>query len=256
VKITATSTEQIIAGTQASFTSRDNFWDCAIDRMPISDGSNDLLDASYTTAAANGTPVCVISEHDRGGQAAAPTRLRNLDGRIREHAHLSIGRSVLDSPFDAVGTQLFSGAPSMAWHVEKFNYAEMIKAATTIDVYRRMPCRATIKRAIVEVTQQFANAAGNVTLNLYEATAFATILTASNLEAATGTVYGELAAEHGTAWKAAIGVRPAVGWGTTWSVLLNLVTTGGNWGNGTITNLTAGEFILYLEYEVPPRSGT
>ena len=257
VKIVATGTEQ--SGTNGVFTSEMNFYEGmgngrGTGKLSISDGTNDLLDPSYANAGTNGVPTMVSSMGDRGGHTAAPERLSCRDNRIIERPYLMIGRHSIDPPYDLAGTELYNGQDG--WLVLEVSHLELYKAAMTIDLYRRMPARSFLKDAFIEVTEQFANAAGNVTLNLYEATAFSTILTASNLEAASGTTYGQVTAERGAAWKADIGVRPAVAWSADWYVLLNLVTTGGNFGNGSATNLTAGKLKLSLKFDRPPRSGS
>ncbi|MGL4442662.1 MAG: hypothetical protein ACRCU1_03485 [Alsobacter sp.] len=239
VKITASSLQ---VGGSASFESRQNHWDCAIDHIPIFEGVNDLLGGTY--AGGGGVATNALSENDSGGQTAAPGRLRNVTGLIRESAAHQLWRVT------EMGNVVFSGASARYWHVDRFRYTDFSAVASTLQtVYRRLPPRATITAVRVEIVTPFANAAGTTTLNLYEAHTGGTLITACNIEAAAGTVYGETNVELGTAWKNEIGIRPAAAtWATPWLINFDFATVGAN-----LSALTNGELLISIEYSVPPR---
>lgn len=256
VKVLAAGTQygDSVAG---AVISEQNWYYGATDHAPIYESANDLLGAVYAVgSAANGVPTKIRSTGDNGGISGISRRLRDLSGTVEETSRLQTYELAISDGSQIVGSRVYSGAPGRAWHVQRFKYTDFAnRAATTGFQYFRLPARARITAVYLEVVTPGAGS-GISALTADVGDAYAgpgTILAASDLTAAAGTVYGVTDAQLGTGMvrAAAIqgGYRPAaVTWASTVLCRYNFNATGAN-----LSALTAGEWLISIEYTVPPR---
>jgi len=260
VKVSATGTQygDAVGG---AVISEQNWFYGATDHAPVVEGGSDLLGAAYAVgSAANGVPTKIRSVGDNGGISGIPRRLRDLSGTLAETSRLQIYELGISDGSQIVGSRAYSGVSGRAWHVQRFKYTDFAgRAATTAFQYFRLPARARVTAAYLEViTPGAGSGISALSANVGDAySGPATILAAADLMAAAGTIYGDTDAELGSGMVRASavqgGYRPTVAAGLAWASTMlgqfNFTSTGAN-----LSALTAGEWLISLEYTVPPRT--
>ena len=225
-----------------------NFYQGADTYPPIHDGSNNLLTFN------NGYPVTVempvISFGDQGLQSypSASPAIANLRPILLD---MSTALGTLPEASASTSTARYHGKLTAGMNKITVSFEELIDAST---VHRctvfDIPSKTKVTSIIADVTEAFAGLAGTITMMLGDGSATEyEFLLEKDVKTAPITI-GMDDAELGAYLAAASNAQGGYyNWGSTNIMRARFTSGSGNFGDGAVTNLTAGsvDFYVYVE---------
>jgi len=228
------------------FESRGNWYMNATYNAPLYDGSNNLLTLSTSYSSSFRAPV--TSYGDRGGVAGALVSLKSvyLDGSS------AMGRLPTFSG-NTTSTYPYEGLLSFGVNKVTISYTELVAAALDDRIQTHViPAKSKITNVIADVTTPFAGLAGTITLGLGDGTTTETEYLL-NFDVKTAAVTkGLVDADLGVKLSRANSVQGGIFYWANSIVHAHFISGTGNFGNGTVTNLSAGSVDIYITVERMP----
>lgn len=174
--------------------------------------------------------------------------LRNFIGLKETFSYLA------PIPFNAAALALGSvvkGEIGSGLFVVTIPHTAWTAAATSQTFSWQWPTGALIRRVVVKTTQAYAGLAGTIELRVGETTGSQDFILLHDVKTAAVTK-GHADADLGTKLQRANAVQGGYSADAAGFVSIGLVSSVGNLGNGSVTNLTQGSTTLYVEVGVLP----
>lgn len=226
--------------------SENNWYENASENAPIYDGSNQLVTSSTTFSGSARCPV--KSFGDLGGTAGALVSLKavSMDGAsgLARLPHFS-GNTVSTYPYE--------GLLSVGVNKVTINYTDLVAAATLNRLQTHViPARTKITNVVADVTTAFAGLAGTIAMMVGDGTVDEHEYI-NSFDIKTVIITKGLAdADLGSRLARATAVQGGWYYWTAGIVRARFDSGAGNFGNGTITNLSAGQVDVYITVERMP----